>query len=253
MKFKKSYTLAVCLFLGYCFLGFPKQSLGQRFQSDSYIIEWGNFNMTGGTKSSSTYHLSDTVGQMAPGEYNSGDYTLEAGFQYIYNTFNSFRFTINDPDLALDFGNLVPGIASTGSHTITIYCPAGHGYEILAKENHPLQILSSGITIPDTSCDVGSTCTPSSSNTWTTDSAYGFGYNVLGIDTSGTVNGVGTSQYFSSATKYRPFSTSANTIMSETHPVKNHSARITYKSLINTNQSAGNYETSINFIAIPNY
>lgn len=252
MKSNINY-LIICLFLGYCFLKFPKLSFGQRFQSDNYIIEWGNFNMTGGTKSSSTYHLSDTVGQIAPGEYNSGSYTLESGFQYIYNTFNTFRFTINDSDLAIDFGNLVPGIASTGSHTITIYCAAGHGYEILAKENHPLQILTSGHTIPDTSCDIGSTCTPTSSNTWITDSAFGFGYNSLGINSSGTVTGIGTSQFFSSESKYRPFSTTGNTIMSESHPVQNHSARITYKALIDTNQAAGNYETSVNFIAIPNY
>jgi hypothetical protein len=225
----------------------------QRFQSDNFVIEWGNFNMTGGTKASATYHLSDTVGQIAPGEYNSGAYTVESGFQYIYNTFNKFRFTINDSDLAIDFGYLSPGIATTASHTITIYCPAGHGYEILAKENHPLQILSSGHTIPDTTCNIGSTCTPSSANTWTESSSFGFGYNTLGINNSGTVTGVGTSQFFSSDTKYRPFSVNANTIMSENHPVQNHSAKVTYKALIDTNQAAGNYETSINFIAVPNY
>jgi len=258
MKFNKKF-----LFILFCFLlarhslgeggEFVKPVLAQHFESNSYIIEWGNFNMTGGTKVSTNYHLSDTVGQMAPGEYNSGAYTLEAGFQYIYNTFNKFRFTINDPDLAIDFGHLVPGIGSTAYHSITISCPAAHGYEILAKQNHPLQILSSGTTIPNTSCNIGSTCTPSSSATWDTTNSYGFGYNVIGTNISDVPTGVGSSQYFTDISKFRPFDTIGQYIMSENHPVSNRKARITYKSLISVSQSTGVYSNAITFIAIPNY
>jgi len=241
------------LFLGYCFLGFPKRSLGQRFQSNTYVIEWGNFNMTGGTKASAGYHLSDTVGQMAPGEYTSGAYTVEAGFQYIYNTFNKFRFVINDPDLAINFGALTPDIGTTASHSISISCPAGHGYQILVRENRPLSILGSGQTIPDTSCNIGSTCTPSSSAIWNSSTSYGFGYNVIGTDINDNPTGIGTSQYFTDISYYRPFSTTAQYVMSENVPVSNHQARVTYKVLISSSQPAGNYTNSINFIAVPNY
>lgn len=244
MKFNKTYPL-IFLFLGYCFLGFPKRSLGQRFQSNSFIIEFGNFNMTGGTKSSTNYHLTDTVGQMAPGEYNSGAYTIEAGFQYIYNTFNKFQFQINDPDLAINFGTLIPGIGSTSFHNITISCPAGHGYQVLALQNHPLKILTSGTTIPNTSCNIGSTCTPSLAADWTSSTSYGFGYNMT--------PDVGTSQFFSSTNQYRPFNTTGEIIMEENKPVSQHSAKVTYKSLISTSQGAGNYENAITFIAVPKY
>jgi len=235
------------------FLLSTKIILAQRFQSNTYVIEWGNFNMTGGTKASAGYHLSDTVGQIAPGEYTSGAYTVEAGFQYIYNTFNKFRFIINDPDLAINFGALTPDIGVTASHSISISCPAGHGYQIMVKENRPLSILSSGQTIPDTSCNIGSTCTPSFAAVWNSSSSYGFGYNAIGTDLSDNPTGVGTSQYFADISYYRPFSTTAQYIMGENNPVINHKARITYKVLISAVQTAGNYANSINFIAVPNY
>lgn len=244
MKFKKTH-LFIILFLGYCFLGFPKQSLGQRFQSNSFIIEWGNFNMTGGTKSSTSYHLTDTVGQMAPGKSNSDSYVVEAGFQYIYNTFNKFQFQINDPDLAINFGSLVPGIGVTSSHNITISCPAGHGYQVLSLENHPLKILNSGVTIPNTSCNVGSTCTTTLAANWTSSTSYGFGYNMT--------PGVGTSQFFNSTDQYRPFNVTGEIIMEENNPISNHTAKVTYKALISTSQAAGNYENAITFIAVPKY
>ncbi|HPD44922.1 MAG TPA: hypothetical protein PK131_01975 [Candidatus Woesebacteria bacterium] len=245
MKSKKYLLSFVFLgILGIWLLKFPKQSFSQRFQSNSYVIEWGNFNMTGGTKTSTNYRLSDTVGQMAPGESNSNAYNLEAGFQYIYNTFNKFRFTINDPDLAINFGSLSPGVGITSSHSITISCPAGHGYQIMAEYNHPLQDLSSGITIPDTKCDLGSTCTPTNANTWITNTSYGFGYNVAGV---------GATQYFPNITQFRPFTNTPVDIMTETTPVQNHTATVTYKVLISSLQSAGNYENAITFIAVPNY
>ena len=247
MKFKTLFLFAILFLLS------TKIILAQRFQSNSYIVEWGNFNLTGGTKTSTNYHLSDTVGQMAPGEYNSGAYTLESGFQYIYNTFNKFQFRINDPDMAINFGTLVPEIGTSQSNSITISCPAGHGYQVMVQQNHPLKILAAGVTIPNTSCDSGTPCTSSSSNSWTSNASYGFGYNVLGINSTGTVTGVGTSQYFSDTTKYRPFDTINQIIMSESNPVSRHSARVTYKALISTSQSSGNYMNSITFTAVPNY
>ena len=254
MNYSKK-CLYFCLFLGIWLLVIAKHNriYAQRFQSNSFVIEWGNFNMTGGTKSSTNYHMTDTVGQMAPGEYNSGAYTLQAGFQYIYNTFNKFRFVINDSDLAINFGALTPNIGTTASHSISISCPAGQGYQIMVKENSPLSILSSGQTIPDTSCNVGSTCTPSFSAVWNSSTSYGFGVNVLGTDLNDNPTGIGTSQYFTNINYYRPFNTTAQYIMSENIPVANRYARVTYKVLISASQAAGNYANSITFIAIPNY
>jgi hypothetical protein len=69
-------------------------------RSTNYIIDFGNFNMTSGSKSSTSYKVTDTVGQTAPGEYLSTGYKVGAGFQYIYALPRfSFRITANRVDL----------------------------------------------------------------------------------------------------------------------------------------------------------
>jgi len=222
----------------------------QHFSSPSYIIDWGNFNITSGKKTSLNYSLTDTVGQNAPGLYSSTGYRLKSGFQYIYDTFNQFSFAIDNLDIPL--GTLIPDVASTATNIITVTTPSGHGYQVIALENHPLS-LASGTTIPDTSCNSATACTVSSSNIWTDANAYGFGYNVLGINSSGTITGVGTSNYFADITYYRPFSATGQIIMSEPLPAKEHSARITYRANISGVQSAGNYQNSIIITAVPLY
>lgn len=232
---------------------FPQKTKSQSFDSATYHIDWGNFNMTSGKKTSNNFQLTDTVGQNAPGQFDGNGYTVKAGFQYIYDTFEKFSFSISDIDL--DFGSLNPTVGSTQTNTITITTPSGKGYEIMAIANHPLQSINSN-TIPDTNCNT--TCSTSNSGIWDLSDKYGFGFNALGINSSGTVTGVGTSNYFSDETFYRPFadlsqSQSPVTFMSEDLPVKNHSAKITYKINISTYQPAGSYENLINLIAIPKY
>ena len=219
-------------------------SFAQTFDSASYHIDWGNFNMTSGKKSSTNYQLTDTVGQNAPGKFTSAGYTVKAGFQYIYDTFNQFSFTISDLDL--NFGSLTPNIGSTQTNTITISTPSGNGYEILAIANHPLQTISSS-TIPDTNCDSG--CSISTSGIWTQSTSHGFGFNATGD---------GTSAYFTDSTYYRPFAATSQgnqpiTFMSENSSVSEHSATITYKINISNYQPAGTYQNLINLIAIPKY
>jgi hypothetical protein len=226
-----------------------KVALAQHFTSSSYIIDWGNFNITSGRKTSTNYSLTDTVGQNAPGPYQNTGYIVKSGFQYIYDTFNQLTFVIDD--LEINLGTLVAGVASTSTNIITISTPSGHGYQILAQYNHPLS-LTSGTTIPDTKCDAGN-CTPTSAKVWSSASIYGFGYNVIGINSSGVATNIGTSGYFGGSTAYRPFSSSGKVVMSETIPVQNRSARVSYKANISAVQSAGNYQNSIIFTAVPDY
>jgi len=228
-------------------------SVAQSFDSNSYHIEFGNFNMTSGKKTSNSYVLTDTVGQNAPGRYDNTGFTVKSGFQYIYDTIEKFSFSISDLDLS--FGSLTPNVGSTQTNIITITTPSGHGYEIMAIANHPL--LANNYTIPDTSCN-SNNCTKTTSAPWTLSTAYGFGYNAIGINSSGTVTNIGTSNYFTDSTYYRPFADlSKNDLplvfMSENSRVKDRLARITYKVNISPNQAAGNYQNLINLIAIPKY
>lgn len=246
MKLKIFFFFITFLFLSeICHLK-SNISIAQTFISPNFRIDFGNFNMTGGKKTSTTYTLTDTVGQNAPGQYDGTGYTVKAGFQYIYDQNIPFSFEISNLDL--NFGNLTPNIGSTVTNTLTINTPTSHGYDILVLANHPLKSIDSNSTIPDTKCDSG-TCSESVSAVWINNSTYGFGFNA---------NGDGTSSYFTNSTYFRQFADNsigetAKILMSESSPVEDHIATITYKVNISPNQAAGTYQNSINYIAIPKY
>lgn len=250
----KSYFLFLtsCFILTSYFLNL-KSIVAQRFDSDSYIIEMGNLNMTGGRKTSNSFNLTDTVGQNAPGQYDGSTFILKSGFQYIHDTLTEFSFSIDD--LSIDLGTLIPESPVTDTNIITITSPVGRGYQIYAHQNHSLKNMS-GYTIPDTTCD-SSACSESVEGLWTQSTTYGFGLNAVGLnDTNPT--GIGTSQYFPTTDHFRQFanyelSETAQVIMSETVSVKDRSAQITYKANISPLQSSGNYQNTITFTAVPNY
>ncbi len=225
----------------------------QSFDSPSYHIDWGHFNMTSGQKQSANFRLTDTVGQNAPGRYASDGYTVKAGFQYLYEKMEPFYFKIDNLDIS--FESLAANIGSTKSNITTITTPSGRGYEILTIANHPLT-NQNFIIIPDTNCDTG--CTINSANPWLNNTSYGFGYNAVGIDAHNNINHLGTLSYFPSLNHFRPFAhlsqnQTPQIIASETNPVTNRRTRITYKIVISPQQATGDYQTSINLIAIPKY
>ncbi len=238
MKINFLLLIACCLFLVS-----PVQA--QQFSSPSYLINWGNFNLTSGNKNSASFNLTDTVGQNAPGYSTGGGLAVKSGFQYIYDTFEYLNFTVDK--LSIDFGTLTPGIGVTDSNILTVTTPSGRGYQITAHEDHPLWINSQAF-IPDTSCDQ-SDCTPELSTPWTQNDRYGFGFNA---------QGPASTQYFPSKNDYRPFANlyqnhTPALIASEANPVKNHQTLITYKVMVSPNQSAGDYQTYITYTLTPNY
>ncbi|MDD4107078.1 MAG: hypothetical protein PHX84_04035 [Candidatus Shapirobacteria bacterium] len=245
--------LILILFLSIIYHRQSTITLAQTFNSTNYEIQFGNFNMTSGKKNSPSYTLTDTVGQNAPGRFTNSGYVVKSGFQYIYDTSEKFSFNINEVDLP--FGSMTPNVGSTQTNIITITSPSSRGYEVLAIANHPL--LANNYTIPDTSCN-SNNCSKTTSAPWTISTAYGFGFNALGINSSGVATNIGTSNYFTDTTYYRPFaSLSKNDLpqvfMSENNRVKDRQARITYKVNISPNQATGVYSNLINLIAIPKY
>lgn len=220
-----------------------KPAHAESLKSDNYIIRFGNFNITSGTKTSASYSLTDTVGQTAAGEFSSAGYTVKAGFQYIYTLF-PFAFTISS--LAIDFGALTPSTFSTNTNTLTIDAP-GQGYSITALEDHPLE-RSGTDQIPDTTCD-GGACTQSAAAVWTNTSIYGFGFNMSGNDIPGD---------FTNSTYFRQFADnsaaeSPSIVMSSNASGKARLATVTYKVNISSTQTAGDYSNIINYVATPTY
>lgn len=211
--------------------------------SPNYTIRLGNFNMTSGTKTSASYNLTDTVGQIAAEFFSGTGYHVKAGFQYIYTLYD-FSFSISS--LAVDLGSLTPNSFSTASHTLTVTTP-GQGYSVSAFETTKLTNQGSD-TIPNTTCDSG-LCTKTAATIWNTPSNNGFGFNMTGNDISPD---------FAGATYFRPFADlslgdSPATIMTTATPGKNRIATVTYQVSPSGTQASGTYSTQIVYIATPVY
>ena len=228
-------------------MGLAPLAQAERFESDSYIIQFGNFNMTAGEKSSASYNVTDTVGQTGAGpygEYGVSSYFIGGGFQYIYQI-DEFFFQISK--LNIDFGTLTPGIHATDSHTLTI-STRNQGYRVYAFEEHPLRHSGGLYTIPDTTCDAAN-CDETTAGIWTTQNIAGFGFNMSGDDIPTD---------FVNSTYYRQFAddSTAETmqvVMSSSNIANNRQSTVTYKAGIAGNQAAGNYETAVVYVAVPEY
>jgi hypothetical protein len=213
--------------------------------SPAFNIKMGTINITGGSKSSASYKLNDTVGQTAQGEFNSAGYTIKAGFQYVISSI-PFSFTISNIDL--DYGSLVPGTPSILSNILTVTNGSAYGFTVKAIEDHPLKLVSGTDTIPDSACDLATPCSITDATPWTDNARFGFGYNVVGSDKD---------PEFVNSTYYRPFpiqgSDQPSTVMlrSSITPATGSATTVNYKINISGSQAAGTYQNGIQFIAIP--
>lgn len=224
------------------------QVQAERLESDSFVIQFGNFNMTAGEKSSASYNVTDTVGQTFAGpfgQYGSSDYFLGAGFQYIYQI-GTFAFSISDLDIPL--GSLTPGVHSTGNNILTISTKGAGGFSVYAYQVNPLRHTSGTPDIPNTTCDSG-TCTISTAGVWIDQSIPGFGFNADGTTAQSD---------FIDTTYFRPFANDEvaeqmQPVMSSPNVANDETVTITYKAGISSLQAAGDYETSIIYVAVPGY
>jgi len=227
---------------------FPVQA--ERLESNSYVIQFGNFNVTAGEKESSSYKVTDTVGQTGAGpygQYGVSSYFVGGGFQYIYQI-DEFSFSISK--LLIDLGELSTGVHNTDNLTMTITTRGAGGYVIYAYESSPLaNEEDTAVTIPDTICDSGS-CDQTSAGIWTDANVGGFGFNVTGTDASSD---------FLTTDHFRQFAdrSAAETmqpIASSVDIVKDRVATVTYKAGLSVGyQAAGTYYTSTSFVAVPGY
>ncbi len=241
------FVLTSCL-LFLSFLLSATMAWGDELRSNSFVIQFGNFNMTSGEKSSASYNLTDTVGQAANGpygQYGSSAYFVGGGFQYIYQI-DDFRFSISRT--AIDLGILTPGVFATASHNLEITTRGAGGYTVYAYELHPLRHSGGSYTIPDTTCNAG-TCTESTAQVWTSTSATGFGFNMTGNDIPAD---------FTDSTYFRQFANQAGaesmqSVMLANTVSNNRTSTVTYKAAISGSQAAGSYQTGIVYIAVPRY
>ena len=245
----KIFRFALCIFIlrfAFCILHLSEVSAQSSIRSPNYKIDWPNVNMGAGLPYSTNYKMGITMGQTAPGLYSSTGYKIRAGFQYIHSII-PFSFSISD--ISIDFGSLTPGVPTTQTNTLTVSVGGAGGYVVKASENNPLK-STAGATIPDTLCDGGAnTCTETTAKPWTSNSAYGFGFNMSGTDIPAD---------FVDSTYFRQFADRSvgeqpQTIMTGTNVGRNKQATVTYKVNISSLQPAGRYENILSFLAIPSY
>ncbi len=215
--------------------------------SSSFRIESAGVHDAAGNKSSDNYNLSDTVGQLAAGEFSSSGYTIKAGFQYLRSII-PFQFSISN--IRINFGSVIASSPVTDTTNLTVSFGGSGQYQITAEEVGPMTSLAGSDTIPDTTCDGGAqTCNETTAKVWTSTSAYGFGYNMTGQDIPAD---------FVDSTYYRPFSDrllseSPAIVMSHTDVGRNRQSTVTFKLNVSAVQAAGTYQTVVNFVATPSY
>jgi len=243
----KSRLLVIVLFFVIVIFPFydPKTAQADRLQSDSYVIQFGNFNITSGEKSSASYNVTDTVGQTGSGPYSSTNFFLGSGFQYIYQI-GTFAFSISD--LSIPLGTLTSGVHSSDTNVLTISTRGAGGFTVYGYETNPLRLTQGGAEIPNTTCDAG-TCTYTTAQPWTNQNIAGFGFNA---------NGTTAASDFINTTYFRPFANSElsqpmQPVMTSPNIAENAAVTVTYKAGISGTQAAGEYQTSIIYIAVPGY
>jgi len=253
MKKHKHLLAANLLLLAFAFLIYQLQQVqlvsAENMKSPSYYLQFGNFNMGSGKfDPSSQYNLSYTLGGTAIGpygKYGETEYFLGSGFQYIYQI---DQFTFRLSKLTIDFGLLSPETFKTDSHTITINTGSAGGYEVYVFENKPLtHVTEPGEKIQDTNCNTG--CSEWAAGIWDNPINPGFGYHIFGDQTPTD---------FINDTYFRRFADNSvgedmQVIMSSDNIAINDSAVMTYQAAMAGTQVAGNYQTSIVFVAVPGY
>jgi len=264
MKLKQILLIKILISI---FLIHNSSVFAVNLNSPQYTIQAPNINIGGKKQASDHYSVDTTLGQLAANEFHSNGYIVKAGFQYIRSVI-PFTFYISKTNINL--GTLLPNTPKTDNAVIRVSFGAAGQYTVTAIEETLLKELSNGYTIPNTTCDSGTSCSKSSANIWSSPSSYGFGYNMDGKDIPVDFGGL---------TYFRPFPdrsatedpeiimTSSNVTLNIT-PTPNptivpnptgtprditHEATITFKANISPIQAAGSYQAVINFVATPSF
>jgi len=269
MKIRSVFLASFLLFSAVAFGGYIAKVSAEEMQSDSYKIQFGNFNMASGKRDGETYTLSDTMGGLAVGpygQYGSSNYFIGSGFQYVYQI-DYFFFSISK--LSIELGELFANSFATDSHTISVTTNGASGYNVYVFENHPLRQItadspSDATDVNDTNCDAG--CDEDTAGSWTDPGNPGFGFNVTATvlpnssDPGGSFN-IGDDDVaddFINSNYFRQFANneageSMQSIMGSSNVALNNAATVNYKASMPGDQAAGNYQTSIVFVAVPGY
>ena len=224
--------------------------LAQSMYSQNYEIHMGNINMTAGEKASANFKLGDTVGQTAPGLYESAGFQIGAGFWYITGI---IPFTFSISDINIDFGQLTANSPQILTNDLTVSAGGAGGYQVLALETYPLKSASDNY-IPDTLGD-NSDISETTASVWAQNDTYGFGFKMSGDDVPDDFTDPACDpncyRQFADPTASPP--EEPQIVMSSDDVTRQSEATASYKINISGTQEAGHYQNQIIFIAVPKY
>jgi len=236
--------------------------LADEMRSNQFKIQMSNVNIGAGKKTSNNNNtLAYTLGQTAAMEFTSKGYVIKAGFQYLHSIV-PFSFTVSDTQI--DFGELLPNTPKTETTNLIVSFGGAGNYQVTAIEEGPLRTLENTSQIDNTCCDPGCSnpdkCDQYSAALWTQDSTVGFGYKMSGEDIPTTFTTCGSNCYRRFANRLdneEPVvvMSSEDVTLNPSSEPKDiyHQATMTFKVNVNSLQTAGNYQTIINFVATPSF
>jgi hypothetical protein len=142
------------------------------------------------------------------------------------------------------FGSLALATSNDLGQRLSCTTNADNGYVVTVYEDGKMKSITTGTTIPDTTCGGGG-CTSSGVGTsWTSFSASGWGYTIENISVGTTIFNYG---------HYRPFgdgASNAQQIMKNVAtPSTTEQAYVCYRLTASTTQEAGNYENRLIYTA----
>lgn len=148
---------------------------------------------------------------------------------------------------AVSYGSLVVGSFNNLAQRLSCLTNANNGYVVTVFQDDLMENKSTGVTIPNTTCDAG-TCNYTTAAAWTTDKTHSkWGYTLQNMSV-----GV-TSTSFSYLNGYKAFGTGfgqAQVIMSNNStPLNTEQAYICYRLTVSNAQQAGNYESKLTYTA----
>jgi hypothetical protein len=206
-------------------LSLPEQASGATMENERYMIEKSTIN----------------VAPLLPDEPTPPAHKEEKpyakGKNYTVSTTKSegFSFTVSQP--LLDFGKL--SATNPVIRQLELVLTSPFPFQIIAFEDHPLQLKSSK-AIPDTTCDNGA-CSETTAANWTNTLTYGFGYSLESFDSDAY-------KQFADTSRAEPF----QTILSGTQ-ANNKRFKVLYKVNISGTQSSGDYTNTVTYFATPDF
>ena len=158
-----------------CFIGYKASAYVS--SSSNFRLEYDSLNSEGGLSSSTSYGLSDTMGEQAPGVSASDNFKIKAGFQYLGES-NISITSPTDFSLTPPIGGVLGGTAN-GTVTWNVATDNPGGYTMNIKSQTSPALKSGSESLAD--------YTPSNPNTpdfdWSINQSDSeFGYSPEGSD-----------------------------------------------------------------------